>query len=88
MELILTKDVATLGIANEVVRVKDGYARNYLLPNKLAIIATKASRIERASKIKKALERKKERLSQAQELADRMSRIHIEFTRKHTLIIT
>jgi len=82
MELILTKDVPSLGIANEVVRVKPGYARNYLLPNHLAIVATPGAVKERAGKIAKALERKKAQLAQAQELAERISRISISFTRK------
>ena len=62
MELILTQDVPNVGIANEVVRVKDGFARNYLLPKKLAVIATSASVNERAAKIQKAKERKAIRL--------------------------
>jgi large subunit ribosomal protein L9 len=82
VEVLLTNDVPSLGLANEVVNVKDGYARNYLLPNRMAILATDAIKIERASKIGKALERKKERMSVAQELADRMSRLTLVFTRK------
>ncbi len=37
MEVILIKDVDNLGAVNEVVRVKNGYARNFLLPRKLAV---------------------------------------------------
>jgi large subunit ribosomal protein L9 len=44
MEVILIKDVDTLGGANELVRVKNGYARNYLLPRQLAIEATPGNR--------------------------------------------
>jgi len=40
MKLILAKDVKNLGEAGKVVNVADGYARNYLLPQKLAILAT------------------------------------------------
>jgi len=82
MELILTKDVPALGIADEVVRVKPGYARNYLLPNKLAVVATPAAVKERSGRIAKALERKKQQLAQANELAERISRISVTFTRK------
>jgi large subunit ribosomal protein L9 len=38
MEVILIQDVANLGYKNDIVKVKDGYGRNYLLPKKLAII--------------------------------------------------
>ena len=82
MELILTQDVPNVGIANEVVRVKDGFARNYLLPRKLAVIATNASVNERAAKIQKAKERKAIRLAEASELAERMSRLKVSFERK------
>ena len=37
MEVILIKDVDNLGGANEVVKVKNGYARNFLIPRKLAV---------------------------------------------------
>lgn len=82
MELILTQDVPNVGIADEVVRVKDGFARNYLLPRKLAVIATSATVKERAVKIQKAKERKAIRLAEASELAERMSRLKVSFERK------
>ena len=44
MEIILKEDVAHLGKALDVVKVKDGYARNFLFPRKLAILATPSAR--------------------------------------------
>jgi large subunit ribosomal protein L9 len=44
MEVILREDVAHLGAAGEVVKVKDGYARNYLLPKGLAYLASEANK--------------------------------------------
>jgi large subunit ribosomal protein L9 len=44
MEVILLKDVRRLGSAGEIKRVADGFARNYLLPRGLALIATEAAR--------------------------------------------
>lgn len=44
MEIILKEDVVNLGFANDIVKVKDGYARNYLFPNKLAIPATESNK--------------------------------------------
>jgi large subunit ribosomal protein L9 len=82
MELILTKDVPTLGYANEIVKVKPGYARNYLLPNHLAMISSPAARKDRANKIVKAEELRKIRFGDAEQLADRLARISVDFTRK------
>ena len=41
MEVILKEDIPNLGKMGEVVRVRDGYARNYLLPRRLVLIANK-----------------------------------------------
>jgi large subunit ribosomal protein L9 len=48
MQVILTQDVSNLGAAGELVSVRDGYGRNFLLPRKLAVLATakNVSRIE------------------------------------------
>jgi large subunit ribosomal protein L9 len=44
MEVILKQDVEHLGYANDVVKVRDGYARNYLIPRGLAMVATEGAR--------------------------------------------
>lgn len=44
MEVILRQDVPQLGLRGDIVNVKDGYARNYLLPRKLAMPATESNR--------------------------------------------
>lgn len=72
MELILNEDVKGLGKAGTLVRVKDGYAHNYLLPKKIALLATsenlkkleqaKQKRVFEAEKTKKAAEALKARL--------------------------
>ena len=47
MEVILKKDVQNIGEAGDIVNVKDGYARNYLLPQNFAEIATKGAKENR-----------------------------------------
>jgi len=51
MEVILTDEVESLGYSGDIVRVRDGYARNYLFPRGLAVLATRGAR-EDAARIK------------------------------------
>ncbi|MAQ70466.1 MAG: 50S ribosomal protein L9 [Flavobacteriales bacterium] len=44
MEVILKKDVENLGFIDDIVKVKPGYGRNYLIPNKLAVFATSSEK--------------------------------------------
>jgi len=64
MEVILRETIDTLGRAGQVVKVKSGYARNYLLPRKLAYLATpgnlKVIEFERQSLIRKEAKQKGE----------------------------
>lgn len=59
MEVILCQDVAKIGRGGEIVKVKDGYARNYLLPRQLALVATKEN--------KKKIELQKAKMAAANE---------------------
>jgi large subunit ribosomal protein L9 len=60
MEVILIKDVDHLGAANELVKVKNGYARNFLLPRQLAVEASPGNRrkLEEKMKVQKKREEK------------------------------
>ena len=82
MEVILKEDVNKLGHRGDVVKVADGYGRNYLLPGKLAIEATLANRavIEqmKGSAIRKSAKEK----TQAEELAKTLSQVELVFERK------
>ena len=68
MELILTQDVENLGERNDIVTVKNGYGRNFLIPQGLATIAT-------ASKKKHALEIKKQQSAKAMKMIADMQAI-------------
>ena len=54
MEVILKEDIKSLGYKNDLVKVKGGYGRNYLIPNGLAIIAHESNKKVRAENIKQA----------------------------------
>ena len=47
MQVILKKDVQNIGEVGDLVNVKDGYARNYLIPNSLAEVATPGALVQR-----------------------------------------
>ena len=64
MEIILIQDVDNLGGANELVKVKNGYARNYLIPSKLAIEASPSNLKQLEEKLKQL--KKKEDLMLAE----------------------
>ncbi len=82
MEVILKEDVNKLGSRGDVVKVADGYGRNYLLPGKLAIEATAANRavIEqmKGSAVRKSAKEKGE----AEQLATQLSAVELTFERK------
>jgi large subunit ribosomal protein L9 len=82
MEVILRDHVDNLGRRGEVVKVADGYARNYLLPRKIALKVTEANKrqIERERKIFDA--REAEERQQAESLAERRSQVGIEIARR------
>ena len=52
MEVILKTDVKNLGYKDDIVKVRDGYGRNYLIPNKMAIIANESNRKVLAEELK------------------------------------
>lgn len=69
MEIILKKDMSNLGYENDIVEVKNGYARNYLLPNGLAIIATPSAKKVREETLKQKAHKEEKVRKDAEELA-------------------
>src|SRR5215468_242667 len=82
MEVILREHVDHLGKRGEIVKVSDGYARNYLLPRKLALPATVGNKkhVERERKIMEA--REAEEKGQAEAIASRLAAIDIAIARR------
>ncbi len=82
MEVILRDHVEHVGSRGEIVKVADGYARNYLLPRKLALPATEANKqwIARERKIAEA--REGEERSGAEALADRLVALDLTIARR------
>ncbi len=82
MEVILREHVDNLGKRGEIVKVADGYARNYLLPRKLALLATEGNKkqIEREREKFEAKEAEEKKVADA--AAARMGGVEIEIARK------
>jgi large subunit ribosomal protein L9 len=69
MEIILKKDVTGVGYKNDLITVKDGFGRNYLIPQKLAIVATKSEK-KQLTELKKQQSFKEEKvMKEAQSIA-------------------
>ena len=82
MEVILIQDLATLGCKNDIVKVKDGYGRNYLLPQKIAIIANEANRKQLAENLKQQAHKAAKLLADAEALAAKLAETVIEVKAK------
>ena len=82
MEVILREHVENLGERGELVKVADGYARNYLLPRKLALPATQGNRkhVERERRIVEAREAQEK--SQAEAMAARLAAVDLTVARR------
>ena len=69
MEIILTQDVKNLGYKNDIVNVKPGYARNFLIPQGMAILATESARKVLAENMRQQAYKQEKIKKEAEELA-------------------
>jgi len=82
MEVILKEDVPSLGSRGDVVKVADGYGRNYLLPRKLAIEATRSNRAVIEQMKQASLRRAARDKADAEAQAKLLEAVTLSFTRK------
>ncbi|HEY7221540.1 MAG TPA: 50S ribosomal protein L9 [Candidatus Binatia bacterium] len=82
MEVILKEDIANLGKIGEVVRVRDGYARNYLLPRGLVLIANKKNLKTFDHQKKLVTDQKQKIMRQAQGAADQLGAVSLVISMK------
>ncbi|MCH2488860.1 MAG: 50S ribosomal protein L9 [Flavobacteriales bacterium] len=75
MELILKKDVENLGFTDDVVTVKNGYGRNYLIPRGHAVLATPSAKKMLAETLKQRAYKEKKIIDEAQKEADKLNEI-------------
>lgn len=82
MKVILAKDVEKLGKAGEIIKVKDGYARNYLIPQGFALVANENS-VKQLEFNKRMIEKKiNAELSEANDLASKLAACEIRVSKK------
>lgn len=80
MEVILTQDVAKLGRRGDVVRVKNGYARNFLLPRKLALKATSSNKLHFEEVMRQSRAKVEKQRVSAQEMFAKLNGEHVKLT--------
>jgi large subunit ribosomal protein L9 len=82
MELILKTDIAGLGYKNDLVTVKPGYGRNYLIPQGYAVIANQTNKKVLAENIKQAAHKADKLKKDAEELAANIGELTLEIPAK------
>ncbi|HEV8592200.1 MAG TPA: 50S ribosomal protein L9 [Pyrinomonadaceae bacterium] len=82
MEVILREAIDNLGNAGQVVKVADGYARNYLLPRKLAYLATPGNRKVIASERQSLLKKEARQKDDSEKLKEMLDAVEIVIRRK------
>ena len=82
MELILKKDVENLGFTDDVVTVKSGFGRNFLIPQGFAVIATPSAKKVLAETLKQRAFKEKKVVKDAQKEADKANEMEIKITSK------
>ena len=82
MELILKTDVENLGFTNDLVIVKNGYGRNFLLPQGLAVLATPSTKKILAETLKQRAFKEKKIVDDAQKEANKLNELEIKIASK------
>lgn len=82
MEIILKQDVAKLGHKDDIVKVRNGYATNFLIPQGLAILATESAKKVHAENMRQRAHKEIKLRSDAEELASRISALAVKVAAK------
>ena len=82
MEVILIQDVDTLGGVNELVKVKNGYARNYLIPRKLAVEASPSNRKQMEERTKQLKKKEDKMLAEVNNVIAKLSESPLKISAK------
>ena len=82
MEIILKKDVQNLGFKDDVVTVKNGYGRNYLIPQGFAVLATSSAKKVLAENLRQKAHKEAKLVADAKSLAEAIKALELKITAK------
>jgi large subunit ribosomal protein L9 len=82
MELILKKDVENLGFKDDVVTVKNGYGRNFLIPQGMAVLATPSAKKVLAENLRQKAHKEKQAIEEAQKVAEALKGLEVKIPAK------
>lgn len=82
MEIILIKDIPGLGFKDEVVNVKNGYGRNYIIPQGFGVLANKTNSKILEENLKQTVKKQEEILKEAQKLSKKIGNLVLDFKLK------
>ena len=82
MELILKEDVENLGFTDDIVSVKNGYGRNFLIPQGKAILATISAKKALAEKLKQSVNKDKSEIDEANKVLKKLEKLDINIAAK------
>jgi large subunit ribosomal protein L9 len=82
MEVILKQDMQGLGYKNDLIKVRDGYGRNYLIPNGIALVATESNKRMMAENTKQAAHKAEKIKTAATDLSAKIGELTIEIRTK------
>jgi large subunit ribosomal protein L9 len=78
MEVILLQDIKNLGYKNEIVKVKNGFANNYLIPNGMAIVATVSNKKVQAENMKQQAFKEERLINEADALKEKINGLNLK----------
>lgn len=78
MEIILKQDLKGLGFKNDIVKVKNGYGRNFLIPQRIAVLATESNKKMQAEEIKQSSFKEQKFRTGATELATKLADVTVK----------
>lgn len=82
MDIILKKDVENLGFKDDIVTVKNGYGRNYLIPQGMGVLATDSARKVLAENLRQRAHKETKLIEEAKKMSEKLNGLEVQLTAK------